>query len=245
MKSSFFVKLVSLILGVVAAVGVLAAPLHADTPAPASTVTVSGRAEIQVDPDHVLLTVGVETLDRNMDTAKADNDRVVSAVLDAARKLGVEEKHLKTTYLGIDPRYKDARDPSTLLGYTMSKRIVITLGDLDKFEALLASALEAGANHIHGIEFRTTELRKYRDEARLQALDAAKEKAEAMAKRYGQNIGAPLMIKEGDVNTRWPAPSPYNVSGEAPSLGGAAGGPTVPGQITISAIVTVQFELVD
>jgi len=60
-----------------------------------------------------------------------------------------------------------------LKGYSVQKTIVVTLSDLSKFEDLLSGVLEAGANYVHNVEFRTTELRKHRDQARALAIQAA------------------------------------------------------------------------
>ena len=51
-------------------------------------------------------------------------------------------------------------------------------------------------NTIHGIEFQTSELNKYREQARELALKAAKEKAEKMAAVLGQSLGDPVQINE-------------------------------------------------
>jgi hypothetical protein len=109
--------------------------------------------------------------------------------------------------------------------------------------------LGAGVNYVHGIQFRTTELRKYRDQARALAIQAAQEKASALAGGLAQKIGAPQEIQENYSNwtswysTRWGGSMTQNVtqnvSGGAPIDDGAF----APGQISVSARVTVVFEL--
>ncbi len=63
----------------------------------------------------------------------------------------------------------------------MSNSLVLTLGEVTQVEDLLSSLLEAGVNRVIGVELRSTEFRQYRDKAMLMALDAAREKAQAMA----------------------------------------------------------------
>jgi uncharacterized protein len=48
--------------------------------------------------------------------------------------------------------------------------------------------LHAGANHIYGIEFSTSELRKYRDQSRALATKAAIEKANDLASAAGLKV---------------------------------------------------------
>jgi len=214
------------------------------------TITVEGQAEMRVVPDEVLLTLGVETDDMDIGAAREQNDRRVAAIVAAAATSGITGDYIRTDYLDIEPRYKDW-PRSVFLGYFVRRSLVITLRDLTRFEVLLSSALTAGANYVHGVEFRTTELRKHRDDARVRAVRAAREKAEMMAGALGQQIGTPTRIQEGG-NWWW---SPYNrwwgrsgggmtaqnvvqeVRGPAPEGG------TVPGLISVSAAVSVTFAL--
>ena len=42
------------------------------------TITVTGDAEVRVVPDEVMLTLGVQTWDKNLDKAKRQNDEIVA-----------------------------------------------------------------------------------------------------------------------------------------------------------------------
>lgn len=241
--------------GTLAAVALFAtSALVADDAGEARTVTVNGDAEIRVVPDEVVLTVGVETFNLDLTSAKTENDARVNGVIDATEKHGVPRERVRTEYLSIEPRYDQEWERRKFLGYLVRKTVVIRLREIDKFEPLLSSILVAGANYVHGIDFRTTELRKHRDQARALAIDAAREKAEALAQQLGENIGRVRSIQEGHSGwwswygswwgSRWGGMS-QNVIQNAPPSGGGAGGPTSPGQIAVNARVTVTFELAE
>ena len=83
-----------------------------------------------------------------------------------------------------------------IVGYTASQTIAITLKDLSEYEDLLTDLLDAGVEYVHGVNFETSELRKHRDEAREMAVEAAKEKATALADQLGQSLGEPAEIVE-------------------------------------------------
>lgn len=208
------------------------------------TVTVSGNAETKVVPDQVVVYLGVETFNEELKAAKEENDRVMTAVLSSAKRNGVTEEQLKSDYLNLQPQYSKTHKERMLLGYLVTRRIEITITNIDKFEVVLTDALEAGANRVDGIDFQSTEPRQHKDEARSLAVTAAKEKAEAMANQLGQKIGRPVKIVEDAVHRR-PAPTQFNVTRAYGESGGGFGGPTVPGRITVSARVTVTFELVE
>jgi uncharacterized protein YggE len=217
-------------------------------------ITVTGEAEVRVVPDEVILTLGVETWDKNLDIAKTRNDEIVKKVLALSADYGVPPEHIQTDYMGIEPRYRDGYyEERDFIGYFVHKTIVITLRDLSKFEGLLSAALKAGVNYVQGIEFRTTELRKHRDEARALAIQAAKEKASALAGELSQKVGDPLTIQEEQSGwwssygawwgSRWGGAMSQNVIQEAGGVSAIADSSVAPGQIDVNARVTVSFEL--
>jgi uncharacterized protein YggE len=217
-------------------------------------ITVTGDAEVRVAPDEVILTLGVETWDKNLDRAKQQNDEIVAAVLALAADYDIPPEHVQTDYVSIEPRYRNGYyEDRDFIGYFVHKTVVITLRDLSNFEGLLADALESGVNYVHGIEFRTTELRQHRDEARALAIRAAQEKAEALAGELDQKIGDPLAIQEVQSGwssgynawwgSRWGGGMSQNVIQEADGAALLAGTSLAPGQINVNARVSVTFGL--
>lgn len=217
-------------------------------------ITATGDAEVRVVPDEVILTLGVETWDKNLGLAKRQNNTIVAKVLALAGDYGIDSQHVQTDYVSIEPRYRNGYyEKSDFIGYFVRKTIVITLRDLYQFEDLLTDALGAGVNYVQGIQFRTTELRKHRDEARALAIKAAREKAVALAGELDQKVGDPQMIREDHVGW-W---SGYNAwwgfgrgSAKSQNVIQEIGGGTLtgessvaPGQINVNARVTVSFEL--
>jgi uncharacterized protein YggE len=138
-------------------------------------ITVNGEAVVKVQPDQIIITFGIETWDKN----------------------------IQTDYLSIEPRYGDNYEKRNFIGYFVRNTFVVTLAEPDKVENLVTGVLQSGVNYIHSINFQTTEFKKYREQARELALNAAKEKAEKMAGSLGQLIGNPIQISEGYGGANW------------------------------------------
>ncbi len=239
----------TVLLGVCALVLAGTQPLRAAEPTTHGVVNVTGDAEIKVAPDEVVLILGVQTADKNMQVAKNQNDERVKRVIAMTRDLGIDPRYIQTDQIQIEPRYDGSYAQSNFIGYFIYKTIVITLKDVDKFESVYTAALGAGVTHVQGIQFRTTELRKYRDQARALAIKAAQEKASALAGELGQKIGPPQSINEeysgwwSWYSTRWGGSMTQNV---VQNIGGGAPNPEgtfAPGQISVSARVHVSFGL--
>jgi uncharacterized protein YggE len=216
------------------------------------TITVTGESEVKVNPDEVVVTVGIETRNKDLSEVRKLNDQKAKKLVANTISVGVASKDIKTDYLNLQPEYHESSLQRTFLAYVQKTTIVISLRDVSKFEALVTSTLQAGAEYIHGIEFRTSELRKHRDEARALAIKAAKEKATALANELGQKIGAPRSIQEGQAGYwssygGWWGHGYQNMSQNFVQIAGSntrsQDNALAPGQLSVRASVTVTFDL--
>ena len=213
---------------------------------PLRTITTSGEAVIYVQPDEVIFNFGIETRDRGLDNAEAANEEIAGKLVDAVKKLGVEEKHIQTDQIHIGVVYREHNDLQ-IEGYNVQRSFSVRLKDPKKFPLLVETVLKNGANRVGEFEFRTTELRKHRDKARGMAITAAKEKAVALSSELNCELGSPRTIHEFSNNMYFGRNATLgnvwqNAAQSAPA--GEATNDHLPlGQITVSASVSVTFDL--
>jgi len=167
-------------------------------------ITVSGQAELRVPPDEVVFTLEVESVDKDVLAAKKKTDESVTAVLSLARNNKVSPDDVQTSYISVEPKYNtDELDYEArravkriFIGYAVSKTIAIRLKDIPRFDQLLSDVLKAGITRVSNVEFRDSQVRKHRDQARAMAIKAALEKATLLAREIGQTIGPAHSITE-------------------------------------------------
>jgi uncharacterized protein YggE len=211
-------------------------------------VTVTGTAELKVVPDVVDISIGVEIRAKELDAALEQQTSRVAEASALIRKAGVDAKDIQTDYTSITPVYSESRNGRNLDYYRVTKSIAFTLKDIDKYDSLIASLIQSGVNRISRVSFRSTDIRKYRDQAREMAVVAAKEKAVSLAAKLDQKIGKAFTIDE---DTPAPYSRPFgalamaaNTTLDAASDGaGPMDGSLMLGQISVQASVRVQFEL--
>jgi uncharacterized protein YggE len=217
------------------------------------TITVSGEAVVYASPDRIIVTIGIETWDKNLLAAKAKNNDRLDHAVSVAQKAGVRKQDIETDQLSITPRYKEEYSKEEFIGYFVRNSIVLTLNDAANVDGLITAMLQAGITTIHGVDFQTSDYKALRERAREMALKAAKEKAEHMSGALGQKIGAPISITENWAGSPWYW-SPWggstrnqgmtqNVAQDVRSGGAEIGETVAPGKISIRANVTVVFEL--
>jgi len=204
------------------------------------TIKVSGNSNIWVTPDNVTIHFQIDVLNKNLKSAKELSNKIFNDVMKVSDQFRLDQTKVKTNYLSIYPKYGYQ---DVFLGYQVTKAMAFTLDDLSKFEELLSCLLTSGIERINNITYSVVDSRKYRDQARSDALKAAKEKAEAMANEYGKKIGEPISImEESDSNSYWHAPSLFNSTANIPGSTITSEGIAY-GKNSINSKVTVIFEL--
>jgi Uncharacterized conserved protein len=214
------------------------------------TVQVTGTAEIFVVPDEVTFSLKVAKSDKNLVTAKNQNDENVGRILALAKRFNIDSKDVKTDFITVaekfDRKRLDAKDEeysNIFAGYTVSKTVIVKLKDLKKFEEFFTEVVKIGVTQISNVSFQSSELRKYKDQARLMAIRAAREKAVAIAGAINQEVGKAVLIEEKDIDSYR---SPYaNASSNSFSISDERDDTNTLaiGTISVKAQVEVQFLL--
>jgi uncharacterized protein YggE len=220
-------------------------------------INVSGSAEVKVAPDGIRLSVGVETRDENLDMARRQNDERIAGALAFLKGGGVKDKDVQTDFISVEPDYNYNSSHVKPVAYIVRKSIEIRVTAITNFEGLVTGLLTNGVNYVHGIDFRTSQLRKYRDQARELAIKAAKEKADAMASALGVKRGKVYNINvngwsggwggyQNRWGVQWAANGQVNNVQNLGALSDVANADTAGetfsvGEISVSATVNVSF----
>ena len=121
--------------------------------------------------------MGIESRGPQLTAAKSRNDSAIAAILAVAVKEQVAAADVQADFIEISPVYQnrdsaESRENYLVDYYRVNKTVTITLRDVTRFERLLTAILNAGANRVYGVDFQTSDLRKYRDQARDMAAAA-------------------------------------------------------------------------
>lgn len=223
---------------------------------PPPQITISGSADVKVAPDKVNIRVGVETRNEILDQAVRQNDEHMKSALSFLKSSSVPAKDIQTDFMEVTPEYGNDSWRAKPVIYIVRKSIEINLTNVTSLEAIMTGLLSNGVDHVHAVEFRTTQLRKYRDQARALAVQAAKEKADALCAELGVKRGKPLNINAND----WGGVGEFYGYWGGRSFGGYTANSQVSvqspegpsdstsdtlslGQVRVSASVTVSFAI--
>jgi uncharacterized protein YggE len=195
----------------------------------------------------------VEFTDKDLILAKRKTDESVKEVFAIARKNKINQDDVQTSYISVEPKYNtddleydQRRDvKKQFIGYQVSKTVAVRLRDIPRFDDLLSDVLKAGVTRVSNVEFRDSQLRKHKDQARAMAIKAAQEKAVLLTREIGQTIGPAYSISEGGNTTYTTRSAVQNVtstiSGDLSET--ASESAIAPGLISVTAQITVSFRL--
>ncbi|MBS3060819.1 MAG: SIMPL domain-containing protein [DPANN group archaeon] len=204
-------------------------------------ISATGTATVYLNPDEVTVTLGVETLDMNAQASQQQNTLAMNAVIDSLRGLGIHDDDIRTVTYSLTEQYDYTRETRVFAGYRTAHHVTVTSNDVKKAGLIIDSASKAGANYIGEINFGLQD--ETRRAALLQAVTEATRnayvKAEASSKVFGADQLKPVNVRaEQDIiYPLFRESLVVDVQGASTEVS--------PGQVSVSATVTVDFHASD
>ena len=192
-------------------------------------------------PDLVRINAGVSTQAPTASAAIRENAARMESVRAALRRAGVAERDIQTSSINLHPdwRHMENRTPE-LVGYRANNQVSVRFRDIANAGRILDALVAAGANEIHGPSFEIERPEAALDEARTQALANARARAELYARALGMRVVRVLSVSEAGMGYM---PPPQPAMAEMRAQAGDAATRIDPGEQTITASLTVSFEL--
>ncbi len=204
------------------------------------TINVTGNAEVILEPDIAYVSIGVHSEAESAKAAVATNNSQTQAVIEAIKAQGVDEKDIKTTNFSVYQSEKFAPTGESLGTYFMADNTVnVTIRDIAKIGDVLDASISAGANNIYGITFDLEDKETALASGRDQAMVNAEAQAEELASAAGVTLGE---VQSISYYSSAPVPVYYD-SKMAGVGGGGQSVPISPGQLTLSASVSVVYSI--
>jgi uncharacterized protein len=159
-------------------------------------ISVFGSALLKVSPDSAMISVAVTRLETRPEESFSKAREGARSVTQFLSKSGADE--FGTSRISLSQQNRFVGGESRFLGYKANVGFTIVLKALDRLEEIVSGVIEAGANEIASIQFRTSNLKELRAQARRLAVEAAKEKAVLYSQAAGVRLGSIIHIQ--DVN---------------------------------------------
>lgn len=198
-------------------------------------IDVTGTGRASAVPDVVRVSAGVRCEAADVSAALSDAAGRAAALAQAARDHGVDERDLRTTSSGVQPRYD--RDGTSVVGYSAQQGLAVTVRDPALVGALVDAFAGAAGNAltIDSVGTDLADPAPLLAAAREAAFADARAKAEQYAALAGRGLGKVVRVRdvvEGGAQPRFAR------------MAAGAGSPSLElGENTVTATVAVRWEL--
>lgn len=168
-------------------------------------VYVEGAAELEVEPDMMVFTLSIQTVDMDLAKAKADVDARSRLLIEATKKFGIKAEDIATTALNIRPEYEYKDGQRVLTGNHVSRQVDINLRDLKKYPDMMKALVDAKISETINTNLTLSDKKSIEEKVQTAAMEDAKARASRLAKSQGLALGSPWSISEFNNrgNERW------------------------------------------
>jgi hypothetical protein len=209
------------------------------------SISVSGQAQLEVDPDQAEIYVNIITEGPDAEIVQNINSENSNEVLAALLEHNLKEENIETTSYYLSPKrnWNPVTQRYDVEGYKLTHTMKVTTEDTENVGEIINIAVNNGANGIGNIQFTLSDgLEK---EVRAEALALAGQEAQTKAENIAQSLDIKIgKIKSVSENNYYY--TPYSYSGEkAVSAGGDYEENVIisPEKVTVNSNIAVIYNI--
>ncbi|KGJ92846.1 SIMPL domain-containing protein [Colwellia psychrerythraea] len=233
-------------------------------------IEVTGQGSVVITPDQFSLTLTITERGRVPSKLKALVDKKSNSVISAAKNLGIRGTNITSARVNlriVEERpsiqvqgieLNRARQGSVFIDgqsinqqssnvndhkkplFELSRQIMVGFNKIDDYDSFLEQIIKLNVSHISSLSMTVEARGEYYQQALLQAISHAKQKAQRMSKQAGRNLGEIVFIKEMSSNHYSPMYAEAMMSDTSPKVHTSQ-----VGSQTITARVSAKFRLKD
>lgn len=174
------------------------------------TITVKGVGRATVKPDSVVLSVSMETTDKQYDKAMEYAAARIDLLTSTLCEIGFDKDALKTTDFDVSEARQSVKDPdgnykSVFVGYKCTHRLKLQFDfDVKRLGEVLSTISKSLVEPTMSVDFTVKDPTAVSGELLVSATQNAREKAQILCKAAGVSLGELVAIDYNwqDINLR-------------------------------------------
>ena len=170
------------------------------------TIITSGSGLISVSANMAELSLQLQAVNRNGAVAKEDVDSRVNDFIRALKRIGIDKADVIAPTLRLSPNYEYINQKQRFTGFRAVRSVTVTLNNLEQLNELMDTALDSGIDQIGQLQLKVRDEQQYQQQAREQAIEDSKQKAQTLAEAYGAKLGTIVQIRYQATTTNSPVP---------------------------------------
>ena len=200
-------------------------------------IEVTGTAYREIEPNEIYVMIRLKEFEENRQ--KISLEKLEKDFFDAVKSAGIDRKRVELADAGSDLEKFRRKDKEAFREKTFQIKLT-SAAELEKFIASLSPVKVDAANvtRLHHTDYEKLKL-----ELKVEALKAARSKAQVLVQSMGVDIGKPLMIRDFDFAQPYMEMNANVRMYKAESDMAQAEDPIAFRKIKMQAQITAQFEI--
>ncbi|WP_334060144.1 SIMPL domain-containing protein [Alteromonas sp. S005] len=211
-------------------------PIFSAQAAQDGVMNVQGVGAVEVTPNAYSVKLVVEEQGETVGKLNTQLDADLRSVVKFLLNQGIEEKHIQSMQVRLQPRYTNTPQGREQQGFILSRDITVTSKDLGTYDKVLDGVLKRGVDRVQQFNFITIGEADAYQKALIAAVKDAKQRAHLLAKELDVELGEVVAISESGGNMPIPV-----MRAEAFAKDMSM---SLPGQERIEARINVSFNIV-
>ncbi len=164
-----------------------------------SFIKINSEGVVQVAPDTAEVEIVITTEELALAEAKQKNEELTEEAIRILKEYQIQDKDINGDFLRVQVN----AGVTQIYNHTVSNVIEVTIHDLSLLEPVLTSLQQDGkaALKISKVTFSLSRINQYEEQALQLAVDAAQEKAKAMSRKLGRQLGNVITIEQSTFNS--------------------------------------------
>lgn len=166
-----------------------------DSKPPVKKIEVTGSAEMEITPDEITLTITLREYMKNK-TNKVAITTLEAQLQKAVQDAGVPKENFTISNVFGSNYDQWWRKKKNDVDFMARKQYSLKLNRLDKVNGILASVDDEGIESVNIASYTHSKMDEFRKQAKVNALKAAKAKAEYLLAAIDEKIGGVIEVQE-------------------------------------------------
>ncbi|WP_372932061.1 SIMPL domain-containing protein [Mariniphaga sediminis] len=222
-------------------ISVFTLSLHAQDKEGIRYIELKGNAEMEVEPDEMVLHIGIEEYwEEEFEKKKEPEDyktkvplaSIEDSLIKSLREAGIKKENVKVRGMGNYWRQRGKE-------FLFSKQFEVKIADFPKVNKLSGLLDSRGIKYMNVGQMSHSDIETFKTQVRANALKDAREKASLMVESLGEELGEVLSISE--INDGYI--QPYMAKGRMMAMEASTESINQVQDITVSYQVMVKFRI--
>jgi uncharacterized protein YggE len=158
-------------------------------------IEVVGNAKKEIDPNQIFVSITLS--EKSIDNKKYSIEAQEEKLQQLLKKCNIDLSNLTLS----DFNSKIIRDKKNEIGFKQSKEFILLLKSADEVSKIFKELFDANIKEADVVSVQHTNILEYVKEVRIEAIKAAKEKAQYLLEAIGNKIDQPMEVIEQNRNS--------------------------------------------